>query len=157
MLGRWRRLGWPGAAVILLAFGGGVAASLSPASAQAGELALVVTNVGSNAGRMRVLVCTAEQFLQPSCPVRARVPARRGAMLIPLGAVAPGRWAVTAHHDADDDGDVNQNFLGIPTEGIGFSRNPGFRLGAPRFDDVAVTVGDAPVRIEVTLRFEPGG
>lgn len=124
--------------------------------AAAGELEVLVPNVGSAAGRMRVLVCPAEQFLQDSCPVRARVPARRGAMVISLGVVPPGRWAVTVHHDANGNDDVDQNFLGIPTEGIGFSRNPGL-LGAPRFDDVAVTVPDAPARIEVRLRFEPGG
>ncbi len=47
--------------------------------------------------------------------------------------VAPGSFAVTVFHDEDGDSELKENFLGIPKEGIGFSRNVRPRFRAPRY------------------------
>lgn len=64
--------------------------------------------------------------------------------------LAPGRYAVRLFHDADGDGEMNTNMLGIPTEGYGFSNNAG-AFGPAKFEDAAVEVAGATV-IEVNVR-----
>lgn len=44
-----------------------------------------------------------------------------------------GDYALAAFHDANDDGRMNTNFIGIPKEGIAFSNNPTLYFGAPSF------------------------
>jgi uncharacterized protein (DUF2141 family) len=44
-----------------------------------------------------------------------------------------GQYAATVHHDENMDGQLNVNALGIPKEGIGFSRNPRIWQGIPPF------------------------
>ena len=69
-------------------------------------------------------------------------PAVSGTVRVIFADVAPGAYAVAAFHDADSDGALNQNFLGMPTEGYGFSNGAVGFMGPPSFQDAAVTVGE---------------
>lgn len=46
-----------------------------------------------------------------------------------------GEYAIAIMHDKNYDKICNTNFLGIPQEGYGFSRNYKPKLSAPSFDD----------------------
>lgn len=55
--------------------------------------------------------------------------------------VAAGTYAIAAFHDANHDGKLNTTF-GAPTEGFAFSRNPGIKLRAPRFNEASFDSND---------------
>ncbi|WP_225913878.1 DUF2141 domain-containing protein [Leptolyngbya ohadii] len=65
----------------------------------------------------------------------------------------PGRYAVAVLHDTNRDGQANQNVLGIPTEGFGFSGNPTVRFGPPSFNETAVNVSGTATTIQVRMRY----
>ncbi len=46
-----------------------------------------------------------------------------------------GEYAVALFHDRNSDKICNTNFLGIPKEGYGFSKNFRPKLSAPKFED----------------------
>lgn len=54
--------------------------------------------------------------------------------------VAPGDYAVAVHHDANSNGRMEANFIGIPKEGYAVSNNVRPRFRAPRFTEARVTV-----------------
>lgn len=59
--------------------------------------------------------------------------------------VPPGRYALSAFHDADGDGKLKTNFIGMPREGVGVSNNPG---GMPSFTRSQLAVpASGPVAI----------
>ncbi len=62
-----------------------------------------------------------------------------------------GKVAVMAMHDQNGNGKLDSNFMGMPTEGYGFSNNPQVMRKA-HFDEAAVEVGDAPTTITLKLR-----
>ena len=62
-----------------------------------------------------------------------------------------GNVAVMAMHDENGNGKLDSNFMGMPTEGYGFSNNPKVMRKA-HFDEAAVAVGDTPVMITLKLR-----
>ncbi|HEY9697379.1 MAG TPA: DUF2141 domain-containing protein [Trichocoleus sp.] len=64
-----------------------------------------------------------------------------------------GNYAVAVLHDVNGDGKANRNFLGIPTEGFGFSNNPRIRTSAPNFNDTAVAVAGTNTNIQIRLRY----
>jgi uncharacterized protein (DUF2141 family) len=80
------------------------------------------------------------------------VPAALGATELVFRDVQPGRYAVQMFHDENDDGRLNENILGIPTEGIGFSRDAPV-LGTPKFADAAIDVPKDGLTIRVTMRY----
>lgn len=51
-----------------------------------------------------------------------------------------GNYAFAVFHDEDGNGKLNKNFLGIPSEGFGFSKDPKVNLKPPKFDECLVTV-----------------
>jgi uncharacterized protein (DUF2141 family) len=63
-----------------------------------------------------------------------------------------GNYAIVAFHDENHDGDFNQNWLGLPKEGFGFSDNPG-TLRKPVFDDARFIVGQPIVQITIELNY----
>jgi uncharacterized protein (DUF2141 family) len=65
--------------------------------------------------------------------------------------VPEGTYAVVAFQDENGNGKVDRNFLGIPTEKIGFSNNPSL-WGAPRFSDSKFVLGGTAQRFAITLR-----
>lgn len=64
----------------------------------------------------------------------------------------PGSYAVSVIHDTNSDGKANRNFLGIPTESFGFSRNPKIFTGPPKFIDSAVFVAGPSTEIQIQLK-----
>ena len=65
----------------------------------------------------------------------------------------PGMYAVTVHHDENDDGELNRNAVGLPREGYGFSNDARRPLGPPSFAQAAVTVANEDKIIKITLRY----
>lgn len=46
-----------------------------------------------------------------------------------------GDYAIAVHHDENSNGEVDTNFLGIPTEDMGASNDAKGSFGPPSFDD----------------------
>ena len=68
--------------------------------------------------------------------------AASGTVRVVFADVAPGNYAVAAFHDTDGDGELAQNFVGMPTEGYGFSNGARGFMGPPSFEAAAVSVGE---------------
>lgn len=66
----------------------------------------------------------------------------------------PGRYAIIVYHDENDNGRLDKNVLGIPTEGYGFSNNARGFFSAPSFDAAAVTVGKGNTNTSIALTYQ---
>ena len=64
----------------------------------------------------------------------------------------PGRYAVAAFHDADENGRLTLWPIGLPREAYGFSNDARGRFGPPTFDSAAFTLGPGGARQSLTLR-----
>jgi uncharacterized protein (DUF2141 family) len=129
-------------------------------SVRAGEVFLVLEGLESGDGEVQVDLFAeahaanfpyADRGVQSEIRTQATALLERGAS-IALGDLAPGRYALFAMHDANGNGDLDRNLLGIPTEGYGFSNGATGTIGPPSFDAAAVQVGaDGPTRIVIRL------
>lgn len=128
------------------------AAQMPPASATTVEVA--VANVRNARGNVRVELCPEARFLKESCPIAAEAPARKGVTLVTIRNVPPGRYAAQATHDENGNGHIDYNFLGIPKEGVAFSRDAMHGLSRPKFEGAAFVVsGQAEQRIGFTMKY----
>jgi uncharacterized protein (DUF2141 family) len=114
-------------------------------------LRIVVSDVRSSAGDVRVDVCSASDFLK-ACQFGAAAPARRGETVVVVPDLPPGEYAVQAYHDGNDNHQVDRNILGIPTEGVGFSNDPPLRFRAPSFKAAAFNFDGGGKTIVLRLR-----
>ena len=66
--------------------------------------------------------------------------------------VGYGNYAIVAFHDENHDGEFNQNWLGMPKEGFGFSDNPG-TLKKPSFEDAKFIIKQPLIRVTIRLSY----
>ena len=128
------------------------AAALLLANTGFAPVEVTVTGIRSDAGQVVVDICPPEDFLK-ACPIEAKVRAHKGTVTVLVPGVPPGRYAIQAYHDANDNGDLNRGMFGIPKEGIGFSNDAMPRLLRPKFDVAAFDHARVAQRQAVTLRY----
>lgn len=131
-----------------------LAAGLSPAMARAGDLAVTVTNVPDAVGSVRIGICTEAEFPGTRCALHTIVLAARGEVTGTIANVPAGTYAVAAFQDRNGNGRLGRSFFGIPTEPIGFARNPPMRMGPPSFADAALRIPPEGGTVTVALRIK---
>ena len=139
---------WPAAAIGAAVL---IAAGAAAAQTAGGPIEVTVSGVWRPGGHVRVDVCTRETFLRTTCPYSGEAPAQVGETTVTVPDVPPGVYAIQAYHDANDNHEVDQGFMGIPKEGVGFSRDPHLGLHGPSFEAAAVTHGAEPQSLAVGL------
>jgi uncharacterized protein (DUF2141 family) len=133
----------------------------APAPAHAGGTALSLDveliDLRNDRGLVRVSV-----FRQPAgfpeqperAFARGQAPIRGGRSLLHFGPVPPGAIAVAAHHDEDEDLQMATGFMGMPTEGYGFSRDATGTFGPPSFDAASLElVAGQTTRVRIRMRY----
>jgi uncharacterized protein (DUF2141 family) len=110
-----------------------------PFLAAAATVEVHVTGVAAGKGSVKVAVCDQARFLK-QCLYSGSAPAREGDNTIAVRDVPAGSWAVLAYQDANGNGELDRNFIGIPSENYGFSRDARGKFGPPSFDDAAIAV-----------------
>ncbi len=126
------------------------------AAQAAGSLTFEIDNVRNARGKVLVAVCTQAQFLKEDCNHHGEAPARPGMVRVVVPNVPAGTYAVQAFHDENNNEKTDQGFLGIPKEGVGFSRDARINLGPPKWRDAQfVHQGRAEV-MRFRLRYMTG-
>ncbi|MDG2381338.1 MAG: DUF2141 domain-containing protein [Pirellulaceae bacterium] len=69
-----------------------------------------------------------------------------------LSELPPGEYAIAAFQDANNDGVLNRNALGIPTEVYGFSNDARGRFGPPDYRLVVLDATADRTRLPIILR-----
>ncbi len=77
------------------------------------------------------------------------VNAKSSQVMVVFPNLSLGKYAVAACHDADGNGKINRNPLGMPTEVSGFSNNARGSFGPPKFENATFAIGDG----DATIRF----
>jgi uncharacterized protein (DUF2141 family) len=119
------------------------------------RLVVLVSELRNDHGRVRCMAFSSSAGF-PTDPTRAvaRVEltpvSGRGECV--FEGLAPGSYAVAVHHDEDGEGDFDTGIFGIPTEGVGASRDARGTMGPPSFDDARIELhaGDNRTRVHVT-------
>lgn len=68
---------------------------------------------------------------------------------VPIGA-----YGAAAFHDENNNGKLDENMAGIPTEGVGLSNNPKMSItNIPTFDKIKFNVGEGEQTVEFKIQY----
>ena len=149
-----RALPWIPAFAVSFAFAAAIAGGAS-----AGDVVVEVSGLEHSSGELRVALFDSEEAFLVDEAMAAGIRVKLSLLSVPsavvvtLHGIAPGRYAVTAHHDEDGDGKRATNLLGIPTEGYGFSNAATGLFGPPDFEAAAIEVGEQDVRVAIKVSY----
>jgi len=113
-----------------------VALPFASVVANAAELAITVKEVRNASGWVLIAVYDSDaSFLKLQlAKAELKAHASKGEVKFVVHDLPPGKYAVTAFHDENDNGKLDKNWLGVPTEGYGFSNEAKGSFGPPKFD-----------------------
>lgn len=108
------------------------------ALAESGQLLVEIVGMRDSTGTIRAALYNDPDSFRKEERAFMRVaqPAKAGSAPLIFRDVPPGRYAIVAYHDENDDGKLNLRFGMFPTEGYALSNNPKV-VGPPRFFDSA--------------------
>lgn len=125
-----------------------------PFAAMSADLTLQLSGFPSQQGKASIAVFDqAENFPhQPEKAIAARIlPVEAKVLSTTFHDLAAGKLAVAVYHDENNNGQLDKNFFGIPTEAYGFSNNARGTFGPPCFDEAAIILKNE-VTIEITVK-----
>lgn len=129
-----------------------LAAPVASASPAPVDVTVRLLDVASGKGQLLVSLCDKSTFMR-RCVKSARAVAKRGSAVVTFRGVQPGRYAVMAIHDENNDGRLGRTSIGVPSEGWGFSRDAKGTAGPPAFEQAAVNVSSASAVVNIHLTY----
>jgi len=68
--------------------------------------------------------------------------------------VTYGEYAIAVYHDENNNGELDTNFIGIPSEAVGASNNAKGRFGPPKFKDARFVVNKPLTNQSISMNYE---
>ena len=103
----------------------------------AGSLTIVISGFEAQTGKLLLRLDNSKNGYEgQGKPVRRFTPAvDSGTVIIKIDSLIFGNYTVKCYHDANNNNELDSNFMGIPTEKYGFSNNAAGLFGPPSFED----------------------
>ena len=106
-----------------------------------GKIVVMMTNIPENEGVAMVALSNSKENYEKKgiafMGQSAEVAENRAEVV--FENVPYGIYAIKVFHDEDEDGEMNTNFLGIPSEAYGFSNNAKGSFGPAAWEDAKFT------------------
>ena len=99
-----------------------------------GKLTVTVKNIKDAGGSVMVGLFDAEDEFLKNPKFGQSVKARSGEVTVVFEGVPAGDYAISVIHDSNENEELDSNFLGMPTEGFGFSKDVMGMFGPPSFE-----------------------
>jgi uncharacterized protein (DUF2141 family) len=116
-------------------------------------LTLVVKNVKASTGTIRVGIFKDENTFLKEAWIGKVVKAEKGEITVVFEEVPAGKYGISVIHDENENGELDSNFIGVPTEGFGFGNDAMGTFGPPDFEKASVEIGTGKVSITVNMRY----
>lgn len=120
--------------------------------AAAADLSITVTGVSSAEGRVMLALFNSADTFQKAPLRAAEAPARAGTVTLEIKDLPPGAYAFALYHDANGNGKLDTNVVGMPVEDYAFSNNAMGKRGAPSYEQARFEMPAAGAAVSVTLR-----
>ena len=120
--------------------------------AHAGDLTIHVDDIKAAGGSVMVAVYnSADTFL--TTPLLATgAPAADSGNTLVIKDLPAGDYAFAVYHDANANGKMDKNLLGIPTEDYAFSNNALGKMGPPSYESARFNVPAEGATVRVSLK-----
>ncbi|MCB0579276.1 MAG: DUF2141 domain-containing protein [Phaeodactylibacter sp.] len=130
-------------------------ATVSGGKTDTGSLALNIQNLETAGGEVHIALFGSEaDFMETEkrvvglvVPIKSREP-----LQVTLGNFPFGTYAIAVFHDLNNNGKLDKNALGIPTEPYAFSNNPRAKWRSPTFREACFELRQAELRLDVVLK-----
>lgn len=121
---------------------------------QKGELVVEIKNIENPQGVLYIAVYNESSFLQEGKElIKTKTPIQTVYdQKIAINELPFGVYAIAIYHDVNNNGKLDKNYLGIPTEPYAFSNNPKVKWRSPTFDETKIELNAAQRSLQMELK-----
>ena len=131
------------------------AALLAGSQVSGATLTVVISDVRSDIGVLNIGIYDNKNDWLGSSTVQKRsltvLEHNVGGVVTTSFEVEPGEYAISVHHDDNDNGKMDTNFIGIPKEPTGLSNGAVPKFGPPKYRDAAFRVTNEDLEMPIKL------
>lgn len=135
-----------------------IATLLLPFAADAETLYIVFSNVKNDTGVIQAALFSKDKegefpngFDKGQCLIKAKI--KSGVATAICENIAPGKYAISAIHDENKNGELDRNWIGMPKEGYGFSKNVMGKFGPPTYNSASFDLNQDKSKINITMKY----
>lgn len=120
----------------------------------AGDLKLNMHGSGISGKNLYVAVHSLAQDFpaKDDKAIKSVVVAQKDSTELVITNIPAGEYAIAVFADMNGNGVLDSNFVGIPREPVGISRDAKGKFGSPKFADAAFKMGDGVTALSIELK-----
>ncbi len=124
-------------------------------AASAADLTVTINGTRNADGSIAAAIFNKESSFPKAGMVLAafRIKATPGPVSFTVHGLPSGRYAVTAYHDENDDGKLDADGTGLPTEGYGVTNNAREVLSPPHWDKASFEIGEQSTAVTINIQY----
>jgi uncharacterized protein (DUF2141 family) len=131
----------------------GLLTLLFATAASAADLTVTISGVKNSSGSVAATLFNSEADFRKTPFAVFRIKASGGPVSFTVHNLPPGKYAMTSYHDENDNGKLDTDPVGSPTEGYGVS-NDAREVGAPpQFSKASFDVGNQNMSIPIKITY----
>jgi len=116
------------------------------------SLEVNVSNALPSEGHIEITLFNSEEsFLTKAYLQKSGVPDENGEFTVTFAGLEEGEYAVVVVHDENDNKTYDSGFLGLGSEGLGYSNNVRQWFSRPEYDEVKFSVTGELTEISIEL------
>lgn len=117
------------------------------------DLRIAIKNINGIRGQLMVGLFDNEKGFPKTATVGKVVAVQADSALVIFSDLRPGSYAIGVIHDANSNGKLDTNLLGIPKEGFAFGNNAMGTFGPPSFNSAQIRIDTRPVNQVLVLKY----
>lgn len=121
--------------------------------ATAADLTVTISGVKNSNGSVAAALFNSEADFRKTPFSAFRIKASGGPVSFTIHNLPPGKYAMTAYHDENDNGKLDTDLVGAPSEGYGVSNDAREVAAPPQFSKASFDVGDQNKSITVNITY----
>ena len=122
------------------------------AHADTGTLVVEVRELEFDGGKLRFALFDSDESFFNDAVAYGDMEVTDGGATWVVDDLPYGTYAVTVHHDVNNNGEMEQHWYGKPKEPTGASTNPTLRFGPPTFEKTKFEFASAELILRIIVR-----
>ena len=121
-----------------------------------GKIIIEVSGFENNNGMMFAHLYNNESYFPKQSDkafMFAKVQIKNKKAFVVFEDVPYGNYAITVHHDENNNGIMDKTWIGYPAEGFGLSNNPTIYLSVPSYDECKFKLESSELTLKIKLKF----
>lgn len=139
--------------LIFLLFQTSFAQNLSDDPGGMGSISIKITGFSNDIGDCRFAIDNSEDVYESddSVYIGKVLPIINNEVTLKIDSLEYGYYAIKVFHDENRDGEIDTNFLGVPTEDYGYSNNASAWFGPPSWESAKFLVDKQDMALVISV------